>query len=787
MQDTPARPRFSFDLASTWLLCATAVLSIVVLVPTATLSQYGLKTFVLGFGAVLTLIAFIIARLVRSSLPVPPLRLLGALWLIPLAYLLSTLFSGVHPVAAAFGVEFETDTLGFVLILAFLATLSALVIRRREDFKALALALGAGIALMLVAQAVIIVAARFVPSLAPTTNLIGTFSDFGMLAGLGAVFALLALRILPLSRRMRIVTWVVLALSLVALILVNIVPAWVLVGILALGLFVESLMHRRGDQQATFPTTEARGKKIIISSAVTLLITIFFLIGSSTIGSAIASSLGINTLDVRPSWQSTFLIGSHTYASSPLFGSGPGTFSEQWLKFRDRGLNDTIFWSVDFGAGIGHIPTSMVTTGLLGAIAWLVFLGLFIYAGVRTLLFHLPEEHWLRFATIGSFAGASYLLLLALFAVPGPVMLALGFILIGAFISAGRFASGRGEATLEFAKSPRIGFAVVFFLTLLLLASVVAGYLVLERFLAGAYYGQATSSLRAGDLDRADAAVVRSLTFAPTERAYRLAAAVGIERMRRIASDTSLPVSTAQQQFQEALTRSISAGLEATRLGQTDYQNWSVLATVYQSVAALQVEGAYEEAKASYERALALNPSNPALPYALAQLEIIEGNTEAAEELLLSSINLKRDYIPAILLLSQLEIQSGKATEALQAAEAAAYFAPNDPAVLFQVGLLRSGIGDVDGAITALARAVELNPQYANARFFLSAMYATKGQYTEALTELRAVASFSEENAAAVADDIAALEQGTNPFPTTRLRSLGIPQPPVTEPAAPAN
>ncbi|MGB4076089.1 MAG: tetratricopeptide repeat protein, partial [Minisyncoccia bacterium] len=592
----------------------------------------------------------------------------------------------------------------------------------------------------------------------------------------------------------KLVLFVGVVLSLAVLALVNSALAWILVALVSLALFIEAVMRRRqGGHDAdlegvsTLPSDEDAGyapgeSGFLGAPLVTLLVSLFFLIGGSTIGNAFAASLGINVLDVRPSWQATFSVGSHTLASSPVFGSGPGTFSEQWLLHRDRSLNDTIFWNVDFVSGIGYIPTSFVTTGLMGIIAWIVLLGLFLYVGIRALLFRLPSEPMLRFVSLASFTGAAYVFIAALLGSPGPVVLAVGFLFLGVFISSLRFGRGRLDWGIVFAKNPRLGFAIVFLMTLMLLASVGGVYVVVVRALGTAAYAEAAQALSGGNVEGAAAAATRSLTLAPTERTYQLQTAIGIERMRRIANDTTLAPSTAQQQFQGALSESINAGIAATTAGPNDYQNWVVLATVYQSVATLGIEGAYESAKQAFERALAQNPTSPVLPYVLGQLEIGAGNGVAAEERLLESVGKKRDYIPAILLLSQLEIQLGKAAEALQAAEAAAYFAPNEPAVLFQVGLLRSGTGDTAGAIAALSRAVELNPQYANARFFLGALHATQGRYALALEQFRAVAAFSPENAQAVAADIAELEKNKNPFPPARLRTLGIPQPPVSEP-----
>lgn len=791
--------RFSFDTAALWTLIGSVSFAALVLIPSGTIPFLYTKVSVLALGGLVALAFFILARLTRGSLIVPPLGLLGALWLVPLAYGLSTLFSGVNLSTALFGSDLEPDTFGFVLLLAAFGTLTALVLRRTLHFRKFFASLGFVLGAVLVFQVLFVLLGRVAPNvISSATTLPGTLSDLGMLAGLGAVISLLAVRFLELSGRSRTLLFVLIGLSLFALALANAPLMWGFVALGALGLFIEAIMHRRAPaDEADLDGVETLGpdtdepvmgdeQRSLATPLIVLIVSLFFLIGGSTIGNALVTALGTNVIDVRPSWQSTFDIGSHVYASSPLFGSGPGTFSEKWLQFRDQSLNETIFWNVDFTSGIGYIPTSFVTTGVLGVLAWLSFIGLFLFIGLRALLTRRSDDKLLRFVSIASFTGALYVLALSVFSVPGPIVLAVGFLLLGVFISSLRYDSrGRHEWGVIFAKNPRIGFMVVFGFTLLLLASVLAAYVIIERYLGTMAYAEAAQALTEGDIEGAESAVNRALLFVPTDRAYQLASAIGVARMNQIAADESLSASDAQTQFQAALSSSIEAALTATRLQPNRYQNWAVLGSVYQTVVPLRIEGAYENAKTAYERAMALNPSNPTLPFALAQLEIAQGNNAAAEEYLNQAIGLKNDYTEAIYLLSQLQVAAGRAREALEAAEAAAYFAPNDPAVLFQVGILRSGTGDNQGAIAALMRAVDLNPQYANARFFLAVAYAQLGQYQDALAQLEAVAALSEENAQAVAADMNLLRANRNPFPPSRLGALGIPQPGVTDQAQP--
>ncbi|KND47185.1 MAG: Tfp pilus assembly protein PilF [Parcubacteria bacterium C7867-004] len=784
----PRAARASFDIAATWAILATAALGTIAFLPSTNLPFISTKVTVIALGALVTLVLFILARLTRGNIIIPPVALLGSFWLVPLAYGLSALFSGNGLAASFFGSEFEIDTFGFVVMLAVLASLTALAFRRAPSFHLFYKAGSILLAVVILAQLLFLIVSKIMPEfIAPTATMIGSFPDLGMFLGLGVVLALLALRLLEVRDRTRTMLYVFGALALFLIALVNSIVVWTLIGLAALGLFIEAIMRNRmpvddsdldGVALLLSETDSeiASSARSLAAPLATLAISLFFIIGSGTLGSALVGAFGTNVTDVRPSWQSTFEIGSHTYASSPLFGSGPGTFGEQWVKFRDRGLNDTIFWNIDFPAGIGSIPTSFVTTGLAGALAWIAFIVLFLFIGVRALLVRLPENAFMRFVSVSSFTGTLYVLALMVFTVPGPVVLVSGFLLAGIFVSSLRYGAQAREWGIIFARSPRAGFVIVFGLTLLLLASILAAYVVVGRYLSNVAYADAAKSLAAGDLDAAGAAVTRSIGYAPSDRAYQVAAATGIASMSRIASDTTLSPADAQQRFQAVLSASIESALTATRLNPNNYQNWAVLGSVYQTVVPLNIEGAYENAKTAYDRSIALNPTSPILPFVVGQLEIAHKNPKLAEEQLLQAINLKHDYTQAIFLLSQLQVEQGRAKEALQAVEAAAYFAPNDPTILFQMGILRSANNDTAGAIVALARAVEVNPEYANARFFLAAMYAISGKFTEAEAQLSAIAAMSPENAAAVAADLAQVKAGKNPFPASRLGALGIPQ-----------
>ncbi len=781
-QQSAAIPyRRSLEGISILALLVTLIVGVFAFIPSSAIPSATAKTFLLAAGALITVALYILARLSRGNIILPPLALVGALWLPVIAYALSAAFSEVPFASTFWGTALEPDTLGFMLIAAGLGTLAALMLRRSEHYYSFlrTAAFVFGIVVLLEVFTVIIgqVASSLV---SPAFSIVGSFNDLAFLLGLGVIGVLITFRFFELSPRARRALAVSGVAALFLLALANSTVVWVLVALVSLGLFVEAVMRRRPktanndlDEMVAMDDAQSEmdeGGHSLVLPLVALAVSLFFLIGGA-LGGALANTFHVNVLNIRPSWQSTFSVVHQSYATTPLFGSGPGTFGAQWLKYRDASLNATPFWNLDFSSGVGFIPTSFVTTGIVGALAWIAFLLLFIVFGLRTLILRAPEDAFIRYVAILSFVGSLYLFTIAIFDLPSTLILALAFVFAGLFASTTRFAARGKQWGVIFTRSPRLGFIIVFLLTILLLASVAAAYALIERAVATAELANAGAAFSAGNFDAADQAAQSSISFAPSAAAYQIEAGIAAARLGQIAASSTMSAAVAQQAFQSTLSTGINAALTAARLAPSDYQNWLVLGNLYAQAVPL----GYDSAKTAYEKAEALDPTNPQIPYILAQLDIANKNTAAAEGDLKAAIALKEDYTPAIFLLSQLEVRDGNVKDALASALAAAYFAPNDPNVLFQVGILRAAENDYADAITALSGAVTADPQFANARYFLAAVYAKQGDLQDALAQVQAIAALSADNAKAVATDLAALQAGKNPFPANLLSLSPVP------------
>ena len=85
---------------------------------------------------------------------------------------------------------------------------------------------------------------------------------------------------------------------------------------------------------------------------------------------------------------------------------------------------------------------------------------------------------------------------------------------------------------------------------------------------------------------------------------------------------------------------------------------------------------------------------------------------------------------------------------------------PQNPTRYFQLGVLRSAIGDRAGAMAAYEAAIARDTNYANARYMLALMLLEDGAVDAALAQLEVVVSLNQDNAT-VAELVAAIKNGS--------------------------
>jgi len=735
----------SGDQAATFFLLATLFLLPIFFIPSISFSFLFSKALVLSILTLVSLVLWLIARLRDGTFIIPSSPMLLALALFAGLFALSSLFSG-DTTFSFFGQSLEVGTTVNLLVVFVLMFLVSVVFRTGEQIVKGYVAFFASFALIALFHILRLVFGPDFLALGLFTdtvsNTVGRLNDLGIFFGVSALLSLLTIELIPLTRVFKVILSLALLTSLFFLSLVNFSLLWFVLGLFSLVLFVFLLsfgraLARRGAEDDVLFEKPRSVRKIPFASFAVLLISVVFILPGSTIGERVGSIFNISQGEARLSWSATMEVVKGTLQISPLLGAGPNKFSSEWLKYKPEGINTTVFWNTDFTYGVGIVPTFVVTSGILGGLAWLIFFLLFLLSGFRVVLSDISDI-LSRYLLTSSFFVALFLWVFSIFYVPSLTIFTLTFIFTGLFIASLSASRMLAVKTISFASSPRVGFVSVLMLVLLLIGSVTLGYVLMQKYVASIFFQKGVVSFNIeGNLDLAEKQIVKATALNPLDMYYRFFTELTLIRMNKLLSqnDPKMSAEAVRSAFQTLLSTALVSAKQAVAFGPTNYENQMTFGRVFEAVVPLKIDRAYENAKNAYTEAMKLNPKNPSILLTIARLEATKGENAKARENINQALKEKANYTEAVFLLSQIEAQEGNIKGAIASAESAATFSPDDPTVLFQLGLLRFNDKNYAGAITALEKSVALSPTYANAKYFLGLSYAKLNRSADAIVQ----------------------------------------------------
>jgi len=736
----------------TFLIAVAGIFSVAFFLPFSGISLDFAKVSMFSIVVIGAVILWAIACLRSGTLTLPRSVPVWVFLGIVLVTIISALFSDAVKVSF-FGVGYETTTAMAVIILALSFFLANLFIRTPRQVSLLYVGF---IGMMLVLA--LYESARFiwgpeVFSFGVFNNLlanpIGKWNDLALLFGLSGALSLLGLSAFSPRGILRVVLISNYIFSLLVLFVANFLFAWGLFAFSAIAISGFLLMSRNltlpSDNNDASTPQHRFNYHLPLLPLMSAIIAIVFLFLGGNIADSVSGRIGLSNIEVRPSWSATLDIMKQSVKEDPILGIGPNRFSYAWALYKPSPVNDTLFWNADFEQGIGTIPSFVVTVGVLGALLWILFLASFIRIGMRA-VFVPRSEMGTPTLLFGSFLSAVYLFLAMFLYVPSAALVILAFLFGGVTLGIIARENPAHDRQYVFSDNPRIGFISVLALVVVLILSIVGIYTLSQRFIGTAYVGSATQSFAAGDIIATEEKLSRAYALFPHDSVARTQTEVAIVQIRNVLADTIGDDEVIRTRFQNTLSNALSLGKNALAYDEKNYLNWVALGRVYEAIVPLNVDGAYENARAAYEKAETLNPKSPAMSLLRARLEVAHGDLRAAREYLEKAIEVKGNYTEAIFALSQLEAQEGNVNGAITQTERAALIAPNDMGVFFQLGFLRYTIRDYSGAIVALERTISLNPVYANAKYFLGLSYAKIGRVPEAVQQFEEIEALNPDN-----------------------------------------
>lgn len=565
-------------------------------------------------------------------------------------------------------------------------------------------------------------------------NLLGSWNELAIFFGFIALEAVIFFEFFSVGRRMRALLVSLMVMSFVVMAVVNFTAAWVVFGSFLLVILVYLYSTLGGTRNF------ARLPLFII------LIAMFFILARTLVGDFV-SSVNLGSVDVRPSWGATFQVSKNVLGEgvkNVFLGSGPNTFTYDWLKHKSADLNQTVFWNTRFTNGIGFIPSLVSSSGIVSVLMWLAFLAIFIYYGLKSISYSGSEIT--KCLLMATFFGASYLWVFSFIYVPSNFLFALSFLTAGLFIALLLKVQRIKVREISFLNSSTLGFVSALFIVLLMIAGVASFYTIFQKYWAAYIFGDGLVALNVeGNLDKAENNFIRAARFDAQDRYSSALGEVGLLRLSQIVN-SQIPIEQKRLQFQQALASTIQQAQLSTKLNSLEPLNWMTLGRVYESIIPFQVDGARQYALSAYNEAQNRNPFDPQTRLASARVEIQAGDTVSARNFIDLALRVKGDYTPAIFLLAQIEAKDGNLDAAIQRTAQARFLAPNDTGVLFQLGLLYYQKKDYENARQVFEDTVNVNPNYSNARYFLGLVYDYLGRKKDAINQFTRIKELNPDN-----------------------------------------
>lgn len=732
-----------FNKLSFGTLLGTIFLSLLFFIPYISVTLDASKGFLVSVGMTLALFFWLIARLGEGKFSIPKDKLIMYAAIIPVVFLVASFFSSSQ-YTSLFGSGFEIGTFGSMFVLFILFFLSSIYFQTEKRIVYFYMSLFVGGILLAIFELIHIFIGfgRIAPRLllgVSSGNLIGSWNDFALFFGLLILLSLLTLEFLRSKKVFRIMQFFILIVGLFFLIIINIPFVWLLVGLCAAIIFIYSISI-----QQTHAHIEK--KKFPFISLIVVFICFIFLVGSNSLGGVVAQYVNVPRIDIRPSFTTTAQIAWKAIKHNPLFGTGPNTFIIDWSLWQPKDIAQGIFWNTDFVSGFSTLSTFVVTTGILGLIAFALFIVTYCMRSYVSLKVAL-QSNSSNYFTMATLVISTYSWVSLIFYTPNIIMIVLAFASSGMLVGMLVMNQHVKVSHISFLNDPRNSFFAILGIMVLMMITLSTTYVYAEKFASIIYFSKgsvATNTLES--LSRSETMLTRAIALDKNDIYYRTLSQVYVGEIQLLVTDKTLSQDTLKSNVQQLVSAAEGSALAAVNRNPKGYLNYVNLGDIYASFVPFGIDKSYESAIGAYEKARTLAPNNASVVLSRASLEYAHKNNDEAKKYIQQALDLKVNYTDALFLLAQIETSEGNAGEAIKQAERAAQLTPTDATIFFRLGLLRYGNSDYTGAVSAFEQAVILNTNYLNARYFLGQAYQKVGRTSDALIQFKILAKVLPEN-----------------------------------------
>jgi len=434
-----------------------------------------------------------------------------------------------------------------------------------------------------------------------------------------------------------------------------------------------------------------------------LAISVFFILLSPQV-----PGITQKTNEVFLSQQSSFKIAWQALSKNPILGSGLGTFSYDFLMFKDPNFSSTSIWGVVFPQATSKILTDLATTGVFGVLGILLVIGFVAFNGIRYLLSakiargeaaedkEQIEKLWV--VSLGLFSGFSALVFMFFFYNANFTLSFTFFFIIGCLVNI----VSEKQKQYELKSSSKATLITAFAFAIIFTFGLGVWALGGQRYVAEIYYNNGLALLQSGNIDGGMGSIERAASLNPHSDLYfRQLSILYLTKLSNEIKNVTDSISDEQKDnLQILIENSVNASKIAADINPSNAANLINRGFIFQNLLGL-VPGAQTWALQEYDAALKIDPNNPytwmqkgninfILAQQAEQAQKISLLTEAQTSLE-KAVGLNSNYYEALYSLGLVYDGQGQKNKAIEIFNALAKVNPNDEGIAQILKNLNSG------------------------------------------------------------------------------------------------
>ncbi|MBD3238899.1 MAG: tetratricopeptide repeat protein [Candidatus Moranbacteria bacterium] len=461
-----------------------------------------------------------------------------------------------------------------------------------------------------------------------------------------------------------------------------------------------------------------------------------------------------------------------------LLGVGPGNYVYQYRLFRPEIMGD--FWQNDFEKAYSYFFTLVSTTGVLGSLAFLflIIYGLY-YLFKRITQVNLNKKAESGFFLLLTFGGGWLYYMVIMFGFNLNITLLFFFWLsLSLFVTSGSMLTNNNKDLITSESSPKTSLVFSFLFVLVLISFISLNYTFIQKY-ASAYYFQKALNKQAENqpLQEIGDQLNKAISLnANKDIYYNQMSRVLFALANQRASENQENLTVEDSDYiSQMIKGALDYSQASVTLNSNNSKNFQNQAHIYEGVIGV-LEGAHEKAIDLYEQALKIDPKNPYLYYEIANIEVIKFDVLMSEKIIElektqknlpqdfqipedikkhlysaktnieKALAIKRDFLEPNLLLTEIYEREGEINKAIDQAQKNKEISKNQPRVIFRLGLLYYKNNQINEAKQEFEQAIKIDPDYANARYFLGLILDQLGNKEMAKEHFIKIKELNHEN-----------------------------------------